>query len=447
MLPVMGTRMTPVDTTIQGHQPRYSQSPWRKLPPGPRGLPLLGNALQLCGPQWLTFIKWNQQFGDIFYLNAMGQPIVVLNTQKAAADLLDHRAEIYSDRPRIIVAGEILCGGLAIPLQTCGPLWVPQINEAILLTSGLLAQPAMRDQHIRRTTASIAMTITYDTPSSPIVSEQDPRVKAIDDIMARVTRATLPGAHLVELFPWMLHIPSSLSLAGTWIKNSGLYGLSEREGAWLAGMAYAGDSDLSAAAIEWWMLAMVTYPDVQRRAQAELDAHLPYIRATIKEVLRWRPMAPLGLPHRLTKDDWYNGMFIPKGTTMIANVWHLNRDPTIYGADAAHFNPGRFLDANGELAQCPPETMEEGHVTYGFGRRVCPGRHTTNKSFFIDIAMVLWACNIEPGKDEHRNVIPIDVDRWVDGLHIRPVPFKANISPRFPEAAALLVGERELSVR
>ncbi|KAH9041544.1 cytochrome P450 [Lactarius deliciosus] len=112
-----------------------------------------------------------------------------------------------------------------------------------------------------------------------------------------------------------------------------------------------------------WMLAMITYPDVQRRAQAEPDAvvgrtriptfsdfqHLPYIRAMIKEVLRWRPM--------------YNGMFIPKGTIMIANVWHLNRDPTIYGADAAHFNPARFLDANGELALCLPETMEEGHVT------------------------------------------------------------------------------------
>ncbi|KAH9015899.1 cytochrome P450 [Lactarius hengduanensis] len=491
---------------------RYFQSPWRKLPPGPRGLPLLGNALQLRGPQWLTFIKWSQQFGDVFYLNAMGQPIVVLNTQKAAADLLDRRAGIYSDRPRLIVAGEILCGGLSIPLlQTCGPLWgrmrkavheglnrsfeVPQLNEAILLTSGLLAQPAMWDQHIRRTTASVAMTITYDTP--PIVSEQDPGVKAIDDIMARVTRATLPGAHLVELFPWMLHIPSrfakwkrdaeywyendsvmfvnrfngvrekllkgidSPSLVGTWIKDADRYGLSEREGAWLAGMAYAGGSDLSAAAMAWWMLAMVTYPDVQRRAQAELDAvvgrtriptfsdfqHLPYIRAMVKEVLRWRPMVPLGLPHCSTEDDWYNGVFIPKGTIMIANVWHLNRDPTIYGADAAHFNPARFLDANGELSLCPPETMEEGHVTYGFGRRVCPGRHAANNSFFIDMAMVLWACNIEPGKDEHGNVIPIDVDRWVDGLHIRPVPFKADISPRFPEAVALLAGERELSVR
>lgn len=119
---------------------RYLESPWRKLPPGPPGLPFLGNALQLRSQQWLTFMEWKQQFGatgftlaavwnsltitlgDVFYVNAAGQPIIVLNTQKTAADLLDRRAGIYSDRPRNIVAAQILCGGLAITFQNHGPL-------------------------------------------------------------------------------------------------------------------------------------------------------------------------------------------------------------------------------------------------------------------------------------------------------------------------------------
>ena len=46
------------------------------------------------------------------YLNALGQPIVVMNSLKVAAELLDKRANIYSDRPRLIVANEILSGGL-----------------------------------------------------------------------------------------------------------------------------------------------------------------------------------------------------------------------------------------------------------------------------------------------------------------------------------------------
>ncbi|KAH9172019.1 hypothetical protein EDB89DRAFT_1967199 [Lactarius sanguifluus] len=43
-------------------------------------------------------------------------------------------------------------------------------------------------------------------------------------------------------------------------------------------------------------------------------------------------------------------MFIPKGTICTANVWHLNLDPDIYGKDVTHFNPARYLYANGEIA-------------------------------------------------------------------------------------------------
>src|SRR5712671_5331023 len=94
-------------------------------------------------------------------------------------------------------------------------------------------------------------------------------------------------------------------------------------------------SDTTAAAMAWFTLAMLAYPETQARAQAELDAvvgrtrlpsfadypHLPYIRAIVKESLRWRPVDPVGLPHRSTEDDWYDGMFITKGTVCVANVW------------------------------------------------------------------------------------------------------------------------------
>jgi cytochrome P450 len=181
----------------------------------------------------------------------------------------------------------------------------------------------------------------------------------------------------------------------------------------------------------WFSLAMLAYPEVQARAQAELDAvvgrtrlptfadypHLPYIRATVKETLRWRPVDPVGLPHRSIEDDWYEGMFIPKGTVCIANVWHLNRDPEIYGEDAAHFNPARHLDADGNIAPGPPDTKEESHVTYGFGRRLCVGRHVANNSLFIDIAILLWATKMERKKDASGRLLPLDVDGCVeDGL-------------------------------
>jgi len=126
-------------------------------------------------------------------------------------------------------------------------------------------------------------------------------------------------------------------------------------------------------------------------------------------------------------------------------VWHLNHDPETYGDNAAHFEPARYLDANGEIASGPSDAKEEGHVSYGFGRRLCVGRHAANNSLFINMAVLLWATKIERKKDALGQFLPLDVDGFEDrGLVVRPAPFECEISPRFPEAPALLAQEREL---
>lgn len=83
---------------------------------------------------------------------------------------------------------------------------------------------------------------------------------------------------------------------------------------------------------------MALYPDVQKRAQVDIDQllensnrlptfddfdSLPYIRAIIKEVVRWGPVTPFSLAHALLKDDVYENYFIPKGTTIFANIWYF----------------------------------------------------------------------------------------------------------------------------
>jgi len=179
----------------------------------------------------------------------------------------------------------------------------------------------------------------------------------------------------------------------------------------------------------WWTLAMLAYPETQARAQTELDAvvgrtrlptfvdypHLPYIRAMVKELLRWRPASPIIEPHRTTEDDWYEGMFIPKGTICYANVWHMNRDPVIFGKNTEDFDPARYLDASGGMAPGMSELKKEGHFSYGFGARNCVGRHMADNTLFINIAILLWAMKIERKKDASDRFLPLDVDGWVDG--------------------------------
>ena len=178
----------------------------------------------------------------------------------------------------------------------------------------------------------------------------------------------------------------------------------------------------------WWTLAMVAFPDVQYRAQAELDAvvgrarppsfadapQLPYVRAIVREVLRWRPAVRLGIPHALAEDEWYEGMFIPKGATCIANVWQCNHDPAVFGEDAEEFKPERHLGDGGKLLPGPKETNQEGHVSYGFGRRVCVGKHLANESLFIRTAMILWATTLKCARDENGKELQPDTSAFVD---------------------------------
>ena len=119
---------------------------------------------------------------------------------------------------------------------------------------------------------------------------------------------------------------------------------------------------------------MISSPEAQRRAQAELDSvvgcdrpptfadapRLSYGCAMVREVLRWRPPLPLGVPHASIKDDWYEGMFIPKGTVCIANLWQCNHDRAVFGEDADQFRPERHLNEQGELVPGPAETNCKG---------------------------------------------------------------------------------------
>ena len=91
----------------------------------------------------------------------------------------------------------------------------------------------------------------------------------------------------------------------------------------------------TAAVLSWFLVTMVAFPEVQKKAQAEIDEvvgrgklptfadfeHLPYIRALVKETLRWAPVGPLGVPHRVTQDNTYEGYHIPKGAMCISNIW------------------------------------------------------------------------------------------------------------------------------
>ncbi|KAH8997761.1 cytochrome P450 [Lactarius hatsudake] len=454
-------------------------------------------SLNLRDNVWLFRSDCKQKYEDVMYLSTLGQPILVLNSLKAASELLDRRANIYSGRPRLIMAQEIISGGLAFailnPVMTTGAMGGAQLTRSFPKRQfAVITTFFVKKKHFQRAAASATMTILYDYPT--LETENDENLKEILAYAERQSTTSAPGAYLVELFPWMLHIPERFarwkyegnrdftpfnnlfeslfnrvlsalsegserpSICASLFKGSGHNQLSRQEMAWFAGTLFLAGAETTSTTMSWWALAMIAHPEVQKRAHIELDTivgrsrtptssdapNLPYIQAMVKEVLRWRPALPFSLPHSTTEDDWYNGVFIPKGTTCLTNLMQCHRDPA-YGENAVNFRPERFLGANGEILPGPAEMREEGHSTYGFRKRACMGKHVANESLFIYIAMSLWALTFEPAHDKDGNEVPFDAHVFVDtGMTLKPAPYECKITPRFGEVVSILAAEEEL---
>ncbi|TFK67284.1 cytochrome P450 [Pluteus cervinus] len=482
------------------------------MPPGPKGLPFLGNVLQIPAFQFLRLTEWKEQFGLIFSLNLAGQQVVVINSVKIAVDLLERRSGLYSDRPRFIMASEILTGNLFLPVMKYGDAWrklhkaaheglksqvLPvyqpaQALEATLLAQNLVNRPEEWYEEIKRSTASSMKTMVYGTPP---IAYDDPVVAYMNGMGHRLTVAMAPGKYLVELFPKMLYLPSWLapwkreglawherdtqelkdllrpiteqvdngthkpSFAANLHLAANEHNLTQKEEAWLTGTMFFGGSDTSSAVLAFFILAMRLYPQVMKKAQAELDRvigrdrvpdlsdreELPYIRALVKELLRWCPVGPLGIPRQIQQDDYYDGYLIPKGTLILVNSWGMNNDPEVF-PDPREFRPERFLDPTETIHVAVPGTRNQGHVTFGFGRRICSGMNLATQFLFINIATLLWSVNVEPAYDQDGQAIVPSPTDWIDeGTLMRPVPFRCNFVPRFNGVETLLRRAREKS--
>ncbi|KAG1868678.1 cytochrome P450 [Suillus subluteus] len=196
---------------------------------------------------------------------------------------------------------------------------------------------------------------------------------------------------------------------------------------------FMGGIDTTKTALQIFLLAMVLYPDVQAQARAEIDQavrhdkmpclddreSLPYLDAILREVLRWYPIAPLGIPHATSNDDVYGGYFIPKGAMVMVNQWALSRDEDMF-PDASRFNPSRHLTADGKL-----KDPFVNHLAFGHGKRICPGRWFVENNLWAAAATILAVLRIDHAKDSNGNRIEVKPE-FSAGFAIQPQPFHCS---------------------
>ncbi|KAI0055361.1 cytochrome P450 [Artomyces pyxidatus] len=459
------------------------------LPPGPNG----NVASAFKGRAMLdVFRELRKEYGPIVSFTLGTKTVIVLNELKATTDLLDRRGDIYSSRPRLIVAHEILSGGMRGTTMPYGDKWrkwrkiqhagmsgravlayrEQQTFESTVVLRDFLADTKKQQESLQRFVTSIVLGICYGRRVKNL--ESDPMVLANYAAAAEYRRANVPGRFLVETWPILLWLPRPLQwfrgpLEKTRAKDANIYttflrtvkqradtgiakdcmatytlwnggdqGLSELEVAYALSAPFSAGIDTTMPAIQWAI-------NVMKKVQAEIDAvvgrdrlptfqdeaALPYVTAFIKEVLRFRPVAPLAVPHATTRDDTYGPYVVPKGTTVYGNVDALTHDPRMF-SNPDKFDPTRFLGRN-----LDPRLVDF-TMPFGFGRRVCPGMYVALQSIFIVVARILWAFDLVKAAD---GALP-DVDAVVgQGLTQGPAPFRFEVRVRHPDAVRIIEAE------
>ncbi|OJJ44995.1 hypothetical protein ASPZODRAFT_70738 [Penicilliopsis zonata CBS 506.65] len=485
----------------------YERRRDRRLPPGPPRLPLIGNLHQ--APLELparTFHEWSRKYGPVISAQFGMNTVIMIADPVIARDLLDKRGQIYSDRPRMVMAGENLTKGMHLLLRRyndryrlhqrmdapalgprASPTYYPlQDLESRQLLFDLLTSNDF-DKIFGRYAASLMYALAY---GYRLHTGNEKIMKDAHQVQQNFAYAGRVGTWIVDaipalnvlpplLAPWkrtaesffqmekamhLRNLDAGRSASGwNWTKeftnSPEAKDMDDVELAYNLGIVADAGLDTTTMVMRVFTLAALVAPDFIPKAQSELDRvvgpdrlpvladrdHLPYIAAVVEETLRWRTIAPTGAPHATTQDDSYGGYLIPKGATVMALFWTMCLDDA-QGDSPFHFRPERWLVqrlGNGTSDKTSAEQQPFVNF-FGYGRRICAGRHIARNSLFLLIARLLWGFNIRHAVDANGKKKKVDDMAFTSGFVSAPVPFEAIFEARSAQAAAVI--EREWKV-
>ncbi|KAH8099402.1 cytochrome P450 [Cristinia sonorae] len=304
-------------------------------PPGPPGLPLVGNVMDMPAEEaWLVYKRWSDQYSsDVIRLNVLGTNIIVVNSFEAAADLFDKKSTIYNDRPHMTMLYDLIGFGWAVAFTPYGDRWrdmrkafhqdfnpdsAKQFNEIEVkavheLLQRLIQKPSGFMEHARHMAGRIIMRSAYGIDIQP---HDDPYIEIGEKSLQALSASTNAGSYLVDMMPILRYVPywfpgaNFQVQAKNWrpwvsamlhdpfenikkrmhtgdapecaatalledldkIDNTDRKNYMESVIRTTLGSMYAGGADTTVSALGTFILAMLLHPEVQERARAQIDA-------------------------------------------------------------------------------------------------------------------------------------------------------------------------------
>ncbi|KAF5714941.1 cytochrome p450 [Fusarium mundagurra] len=412
---------------------------------------------------------------DIIYVRSLGRSTVVLNSADVARDILDKKGANFCDRPRFTLL-EVMGWGKTLTFLPFGEHWqmhrkllqtsfsntnvrrwhTLQITEARRTIRNILKKPETWETSLRRLAVAIVLQVSYGTQ---VLEDDDPYIQIANDAMYATGNGGVPANSIVDLVPFVRYLPDciardwSLRFARQWRwaikklhdvpfaaaqaeyhrydhhRNTSLahhllreykdkesrgqeqqWSLDDIKGA--AGAVFIAGADTTWATCVIFILNMVLHPEIQEKAQQELDAvigsdRLPdfsdrpalvYIEHIVQEIYR---------------------------TVVYANAYAMAHDERVY-KDPHDFNPDRYEAG---------EPFPVGN--FGFGRRVCVGRFLADNSVWIMVATMLSVLQFCKKMSSDGKPIEPRV-RFTNGGTCHPEHFDCVIKPRSLAAEALV---------
>ncbi|TCD63011.1 hypothetical protein EIP91_006103 [Steccherinum ochraceum] len=399
----------------------------RRELPGPKRVPFLGNVLKLERPHE-QFAAFSKDFGPIFSLKIFSVKFVMVTSVSVARELLETRSGIYSHRAAQKMSE--LCGfdkgilfqhdpnklrqgrrlvSIGLAQRELEKYRHVYAEHTVTFLANLLRSPEDFLHHIRRVPVGLTLELAY---GYKVKGDDDPVVQRSEEWVDHFASATGVKGFTVNRIPALANLPSWFPGAGfrdtaaQWKKSADEFTLetfgavksavhagqavpsvisrilTDSPGAYdddaiaySAAQIMTGGVDTTASTLSTFMLAMILHPEVQAKAQEEIDRvvgrdrlptssdsdDLPYVWSVVREVIRWHPAVPL-LYRTTSEDDVYDGYLIEKGTMVVSNYWAMLHNQEHF-PDHRAFRPERWADLELNKHTDPFE------IVFGLGRR------------------------------------------------------------------------------